>query len=205
MACSHNQFPPFPLPGSSQCRSEVGRRGSGAGGGTTGGHVASAAGFHPEMPSGTLALGDTTKPQEIHREGGVGFPGNLCFTPASDPLAELHGPQVLQALLFRQHRAWIYVWGQHKPIRRAGRGQVSRHVCGCSVGWRVPKPCRATGPDLHGQSWLQHPLSCRGTRTRNPALPPTRARGGFVGCCRCSLGGRRARVLSLFRHNRGFF
>lgn len=146
VACSHNQFPPFPLPGSSQCRSEVGRRGSGAGGGTTGGHVASAAGFHPEMPSGTLALGDTTKPQEIHREGGVGFPGNLCFTPASDPLAELHGPQVLQALLL-DNIGLGFMYGDNINPSEGQGGDKSRGTC-AAAAWGGGCQSPAGPPDL---------------------------------------------------------
>lgn len=86
------------------------------------GHAGSDADFHLEIPSGLLTgLGDTTKPQEIHRERGVGISGSSCFTPTRDPFAELHPQQrscwfpVLQAVGFRQKPVWISAGVQCKP------------------------------------------------------------------------------------------
>lgn len=106
---------------------------------------------------------------------GMGFPGNLCFTPACDPLAELHLQQrscvvpAAPGFAFRQNHAWIYGWVQH-PKGREGTGHALGHLCGCSVGWR------ALDPTCTGRAGCSHP-GCWGTRTQNPVLPPTRAWG----------------------------
>lgn len=142
-----------PRPGSSLCHREVGRCGSGVGG-----HAGSAAGLSlsgdAKVACWHLAIPQSRR-KSIGKEG-VGFPGNLCFTPARDPLAELHLQQRscvvpgAPGFAFRQNHAWIYGWVQH-PKGREGTGHVLGHACGCSVGWRVLDPTCA------GRAGCSHP------------------------------------------------
>lgn len=156
--CRLQPQPISPL-GSSRCLSEVGRRGSGVG--DTAGDVCLAAVFHLEMPSGMLALGDYTKPQEIHREGGVGFLGNPCFTPTHHPLAELHPQQrsctvsgCSRLLLLDKKDTLRFMYGCNiGPSKGQGGDGMS---LGARVwlqhGVKVPEPCGETRPDLCEQS-----------------------------------------------------
>lgn len=165
------QLRPVCPPGSSQCCSEVGRCSSGAGG-MAGGTWAWLQVFiwRYQMARWHLAIPRSHR-KSIGKEGWIFWEISVSPPPVTPlqsctPSRGAAWSSGAPGFAFRQKHAWIYVRVQHKPIRRAGRGQDKSWGTCVAAAWGggCQSPAGRPDPTCAGRAGRSHP-SCWGVGT----------------------------------------